>query len=139
MAEQNQKVAVHGLIINGDKFLITKRSALNDFKPGEWDIPGGSVEFGEEDCEAALNREIAEETGLKVKVGKLLHLYSFLSGPERHQFQFIYECIYAGGDVVLNPGEHDEYKWVTPEEMSGFPLIAFLRDLYEKVLIKQLD
>ncbi len=134
MADQFQKVAVHSLIKNGDRYLVTRRSQLNDWKPGEWDTPGGEVEFGELNPKEALAREVFEETGLKVRIGKLLHLYSSQSNPSRHQFQFVYECEYVDGEVKLNPEEHDEFRWVRPDEMEKMPLIAYLRSLYEEEL-----
>ena len=134
MVEQYQKVAVHGLIKDGDRYLVTRRSQLNDWKPGEWDTPGGSVEWGELVPEEALAREISEETNLEVKISGPIHLYSSLSDSHRHQFQLIYACEYQGGEIHLNPEEHDEYRWVTLKEMGELPMIAFLADLKERTL-----
>ena len=100
--------------------------------PSVWDIPGGTVEFGEKAVDA-LVREIAEESGLKVNVGKIIFSFDYLSNPERHQFQLVYECDYISGEVKLNPEEHDEYKWVTIEEMKTLPKIAFLDALYQEI------
>lgn len=137
MTKPFQKIAVHGLIKNKGKILLTHRSKLNDWKPGEWDIAGGTVEFGELDPKASLAREILEETGLVVKINNIIHLYSSLSGSLRHQFQFVYDCDYVGGEVKLDPNEHDEYKWVKIIEMKDLPLIAFLKSLYIEVLTKR--
>src|SRR5688572_27380980 len=49
-------------------------------RAGHWSLPGGRVEHGEP-LEAALRREIAEETGLVVEVGPLLEIVELL--PER--------------------------------------------------------
>jgi 8-oxo-dGTP diphosphatase len=139
MTKPYQKNAVHGLIKNGNKYLITRRSKVNDWKPGEWDIAGGTVEFGELNPKEALAREILEETGLVVKIGNLIHLYSSMSGPLRHQFQFVYECDYQGGDIKLDPEEHEEFRWVSVEEMGKLNLIAFLRSLYDEFLKTSID
>lgn len=138
MLEEFQKVAVHGLIKREGKYLITHRSLEENWKPGEWDIPGGTVEFGELDPKKALDREIVEETGLRVKIGSLLHLYSSMSNSQRHQFQFVYACEYQSGEIKLNPKDHSEYKWTTIEEMAQFPMIAFLKSLYDEVLVKNI-
>lgn len=136
MSEPHQKIAVHGLIKNGDKYLLTKRSKFEDFKPGEWDIPGGSIEFGEEDSISALNREILEETGLITKIGNIIYLFSQKQSEIRHQFQFVYECEYLGGEIILDLNEHDEYRWVTVSQMGELKLIQFVRSLYENILTK---
>ncbi|MDD2483245.1 MAG: NUDIX hydrolase [Candidatus Shapirobacteria bacterium] len=124
------KVASHGLIKKDNRFLVTRRSAVNDYMPEFWDIPGGTIEFGEKAIDA-LNREIKEETTLVVDVGKFIFCYDFLSGPERHQFQIVYECNYKNGEVKLDPQEHDDFKWVTLEEMESLPKIAFLDKLFK--------
>lgn len=124
---QYVRVAVHGLIKKDNKFLVTKRPFDDDYMPGYWDIPGGTIKF-QENIHDALNREILEETGLeKVKIGQIIFCYDFPSGPDRHQFQIVYECEYAGGEVTLNSECHDEYKWVDWAEAKKLDnKIAFL-------------
>lgn len=123
---QYQKVAVHGLIKREDgKFLVTKRSPINDFLPNVYDFPGGTVEFGEK-CEEALIREIKEETSLEVEILKPVFVTTIVQRNERHQFWIIYECKYISGEVKLNPEEHSEYKWVDKEEAKKLDNIIFL-------------
>jgi mutator protein MutT len=61
-----------GLVIHNEKLLMVKR-----FEPEvkgahlKWEIPGGKVDFGE-NPEQTIVREIKEETGVKVKVKRLL-------------------------------------------------------------------
>lgn len=130
MFDENHFVinAAHGLIKKDDKYLVTLRACNKNFMPNLWDIPGGTIEFGEHSNDA-LVREINEETQIKVKVGNLIFVYDFLSGQSRHQFQMVFECEYISGDVVLNPREHQKYRWVTLEEMKDLPRIAFLEEL----------
>ena len=52
-------IAVKGLVFDGDKFLIIKRSAMARSENGFWELPGGRLEFGETP-EIALHREIQE-------------------------------------------------------------------------------
>jgi 8-oxo-dGTP diphosphatase len=131
---QYQKVAAHGLIKNKNgKFLVTKRSKTDDYQPGVWDIPGGTIEFGEEP-EKALLREVLEETDLTVKVFKPIYVFAYLSGPERHQFQIVYDCEYIDGEVKLNSNDHDKYRWVSKEELKSIKKIAFLKGLSENIL-----
>lgn len=121
-----QKVAVHAFIKRGDgRFLVTKKSPINDFLPNIYDLPGGTVEFGENPKEA-LGREIFEETSLEVKIKNPIYLYSQVQNDERHQIWIIYECIFKDGEIKLNPEEHSEYKWADSKETESLPKIIFL-------------
>ena len=125
---QYVKVAAHGLIKKDNKYLVTKRPENDDYMPNLWDTPGGTIDFGEKIINA-LNREIKEETNLTVKVGNVIFCHNHLSGEERHQFELVYACDYIGGEIKLDPQEHQEYRWVTLEEMVDLPKIAFLEEL----------
>ncbi len=133
---QYVRVAVHGLIRQDDKFLVLKRSFDDDYMPGYWDLPGGTIKF-QENILDALNREIVEETNLKVKIGRILFCYDFPSGPERHQFQIIYECKYLGGEVKLNPEDHEAAQWLTFKESDKLNKIAFLDKLCQYLAVNQ--
>ncbi len=126
-----QKVAAHAFIVRSDgKFLITHRVTSDDHSPNVYDLPGGSIEIGEEIIDA-LKREINEETGLVIKVNKPLFVFSFMSGPLRHQFQIVYESEYIKGEVKLNPAEHDSFMWVNFEDLKNLAMIPFLKAFVE--------
>jgi len=127
-----QKIATHGLIKKNGKYLLILRSPVNDYKPNEWDLPGGTIEFGEEP-EKALIREISEETELKIKINKPIFIYSELQG-ERHQFWIVYKCEYASGEIKLNPEEHSEYKWLDLNEIDKLEKIIFVEELFKTKL-----
>lgn len=124
-------IAAHALIEKDGKYLVTKRSAINDYMPGLWDVPGGTAEEGET-IEDSLQREVSEESGLQVKARYPLYIYTNLGSlPEKQYFQSVYLCSFVGGEVLLNPEEHDEYRWLTLAEMKELPCIAFLKGLLE--------
>lgn len=92
---------------------------------GEWDLPGGRPDPGE-DHRAALTREVREETGLKVEVGAAIpeHLFEVL--PQLFVRILPFVCRLQGGrDIVLSP-EHLETRWVPLSELgetiAGRPL-----------------
>lgn len=120
-------VAVHAFIQKDGKFLVTKRKSTDGYMPGVWDLPGGTVEVGET-VEQALVREVTEETGLVVRIGAPLSAYTTLDSlPERQNVAIIYACDWVSGDVVLT--EHDEFRFVTREELAKLECIHFLAHL----------
>lgn len=121
------KVAAHALIKKGDRYLTMRRAKINDYMPEFWDLPGGTIEFGEK-IKTALKREIFEETGLKVKVNQIIFAFDLLTNPLRHQFWVIYACDYINGDIKLNLEEHGKFIWMTKDEMREIRTIAFLKE-----------
>lgn len=126
MSDQKVFVAAHGWIEQDSRWLLTKRSAVNDYMPLKWDIPGGAVEYGES-ADEALRREIAEETGLIVEVGAPLYIYNNMGQfPARQTFQIVFSCRYLGGDIRLDPREHEAWEWHTADSARSLDLIGFL-------------
>lgn len=60
------RTAVAAAITDGGAVLLVRRA--NPPSPGAWALPGGRVE-ADEPLEAALRREVLEETGLVVRIG----------------------------------------------------------------------
>jgi len=125
-------VAAHGLIRKyGDaKYLVTKRSADNDYMPNKWDIPGGTIDAGETAI-MALKREIHEETRLDIDKIDIKYVYTNLDPlPDKQYFQIVFECIMyiCQPDAVVLDSEHSEYKWLTINEMNELDLMPFVRE-----------
>ena len=102
-----------------------------------WGIPGGKIKWGEP-SEAALRREIEEETGLDVTdiefvlVQDCIHSKEFYR--EAHFVLLNYTCHCAGKpDVILND-EARESRWVTVAEACQLPLNTPTRKLLEAVM-----
>ena len=96
-------VSVEALIVMGNALLFLRRKS--EPAKGEWWFPGGRVRKGES-LEQALRREVAEETGLKLRSYKLINVYSRIF-PERHDITIAYLCKCKEGKVTLND-EHFE-------------------------------
>ena len=78
-----------GILSQSGKILLQKRA-----DKGTWGLPGGAIELGESALEA-LVREFYEETGIDVRVEKLLNVYtkysdSYPNGDEAQVLTFLY-------------------------------------------------
>lgn len=77
-----------------------------------WEPLGGQVEHGE-DLLTALRREIAEESGCAVHVGRLESVYSNVAAPEKGMLTFL--CEHLAGDPRPS-AETSEAGWFDPVE-----------------------
>ncbi|MBM9468826.1 NUDIX domain-containing protein [Nakamurella leprariae] len=79
-------------------------------------LPGGVVEDGESPATAA-GREVHEETGLTIPVGRLLVVQAVPARPDRPatiQFVFATPAVPVDGPLVPQPGEVAALRWWTP-------------------------
>jgi len=109
------------------KILLTRRA-----DNGRWCLPGGHFEPGEDVAEACV-REMHEETGLEVRVARLIGVYSspntVLDYGERGRFQVValnFEVEAIGGQLGLSD-ETTEVGYFTAEEIARLDLLEHHR------------
>ena len=78
---------VAALFINESGEILLGRRPSGRIQPCSWECPGGKVEEGE-DVYTALKREIDEELGIEIKVGKLVSAASFTWEERYHVLLF---------------------------------------------------
>ena len=98
--------------------LVLHRGNTHPRFPGHIDFPGGEVE-PKETPEAAVMREIQEETGLLVDPKKLKKLFTKQYQQATH---VLFEAKLTEPDAkVALSWEHKSYRWITPEELKRLP------------------
>jgi mutator protein MutT len=123
------------VIIDGGRVLLIRRGQAPD--AGEWSIPGGGVELGET-IEAALRREVREETGLEIAVGEFLEIYQRVErdaeGAVRFHFVVLdYRCTVTGG-ALLAGDDAAEAAWVDPADLDRYALADSIRRVIARAL-----
>jgi 8-oxo-dGTP diphosphatase len=91
------KVAVGTIISAADERLVLVRRAI---EPGYglWVFPGGYVDRGEQILEAAM-REAREESGLEVRIDRLVNIYSYGGGSP---IIIVYAATALGGELCAD-------------------------------------
>lgn len=117
--EWGRRVTVDALALFGGRLVLVLRDRP-PFKD-HWALPGGFVDH-DETCEAAVVRELAEETGLTGEVRRLVGVYSDPSRDvDRHTVALAYEIQVVGGH--LKGG--DDAREARTFPMDELPALAF--------------
>ena len=117
-------VAVGAVILDGDRVLLVRRG--QEPLKGEWSVPGGVVELGET-LEAALTREVREETSLDVVVGPVVEVLDSIrrdagGRAEYHYVIIDYACRVRGGTSTVASFGTDaaDVQWVAVADLEHY-------------------
>jgi len=119
------------------RVLLTKRH-----DNGQWCLPSGGLEPGESATEAC-EREVLEETGLSVRVKRLVGVYShpdqLVVYPDGNKFQIValhFEAEVTGGELGLSD-ETSDFGYFTMEEVEGLEMLGRHKERIMDTLVNQ--
>jgi 8-oxo-dGTP diphosphatase len=118
-------VGVGAVIFRGEEVLLVCRG--QEPAKGSWSLPGGLVELGE-GLEAALVREIQEETGLAVRILGVSAVLERIYRDDDHRIPYHYvlidfACEFLSGEV--RPlSDITAARFVSLADLDGFPLAS---------------
>lgn len=125
-----QLVAVVAVIFRGGRVLAMRRAKAKDAGAGLWETLSGRVTPDEHPLDA-VRREIGEECGLQVTVeARPIDVYVARRG-EVPMTVIVYRAEWRSGEVVRSH-EHDDHRWVTPEEFRALTTLTRLADAVER-------
>ena len=135
--KQRQQVAVGGAIFNKhQEILLVRRVADDEFMPGVWEIPGGGTEYGEKP-EEGLKREIMEECGLEITVGKPITVSDYYierngERVQRVEITFLCDLLSNSEDIVLSD-EHDSFVWKSFDNLRDLEMTEYMAEIIRAV------
>jgi|HubBroStandDraft_6_1064221.scaffolds.fasta_scaffold209422_2 8-oxo-dGTP diphosphatase len=139
-------VGVGGVVIDDERALLIRRGGPP--LKGEWSIPGGLLEVGET-IEQGIMRELAEETGLEVRVIELIEVFERIfpappgadgtpGDPAHPQYHFVildYLCEIRRG--ALSAGsDAQEFAWAREAELAKFDLTVAVTRVLRKAFAR---
>jgi len=121
------------LVVKENNAILMLKRAKNERFSDLYELPGGKLNENE-DIFSGAKRELCEETGLSIK--------EFTSKPESYDFGaisdnkkyrgYILNVLCEKKDIILNPTEHCEYKWVIDHEVENLPMLDNIKTLIKK-------
>ena len=129
MPDPNPRIRAAAAIVRDNTLFLVRHE--KDGR-GYWMLPGGGVHWGEA-IEAALCRELVEETGYEITVGPLLLVKESIH-PEgqRHLVHLIFRAHITGGSPQPSQDPRVvEADWVP---LNVFPALDFRPDIQQELL-----
>jgi len=120
-------------VVKDGRVLLVRRG--NEPGRGKWSLPGGRVRFGERSEDAAV-REMREETGLEVRLRKVVDVVDvFWRGPEGELLEHFvivdFEAEVVGGELRASDDAIDA-RWFSPEELEGLEMTDSTKEFLER-------
>ena len=114
------------------KIFIAKRQMIGDMG-GRWEFPGGKIEEGE-DLQTAVVREMQEEFGVTVTVGRKITSGSFTHKGKPCTLDVLEVSFpHDGIEKKFELTEHTDYKWADIDEIPQLNFVDSDLSIYNDV------
>src|SRR5580692_8862576 len=108
-------ISIKGVLIEDGSVVLLENER------GEWELPGGRPEPGE-DPVTCLAREFAEELGAAISVGAIVDCWNFEVLPGRHVTIVTYEVARPGPGEFRISNEHRRFGWFALDKLDELNL-----------------
>ena len=135
-----QVKVVAGAVISDNKVLIIQRSSDESLYPNMLELPSG-IREPLEPTDQALMREINEETGLNIGIIKILSVFDYQIEKEdeiRDATQINYLMKPAGEANVKISSEHQNYTWISMDEIDNYDIAKETKNVIKEVLSEEI-
>lgn len=123
MDHNTPRAGIGAIVFHKNRVLLVKRN--NPPHAGQWAIPGGRINFGET-LQQAAEREILEETGIRIKAGEPVFAFDDIRHDDHNRCRLHYVVVdlaaeYLGGEPVAGD-DAAEAMWVSADELGSLPV-----------------
>ena len=135
-------VSLKAILISGGEILILRFPKSNDKKWSlKWQLPGGLLEMNE-DIKQGLKRELKEEAGLEINVGKVFAISDFkykdFTFRDKRKLntrivEIGFMCTSKNKKIRLS-SEHKNYKWIKKEDLGKLDFGPDSKDIIKEFL-----
>ncbi len=121
---------------DGEKFIASCRANTETF-PGTYQLPGGSINPGETAAQAAT-REVKEETGIEIPLGKLtpsgMKRFTRANGDPYNMYAFVVKLRRSDFGVIANPepDKQTDLRLYNKTEVAGKTWVPGNQEMIER-------
>jgi ADP-ribose pyrophosphatase len=130
------RLAVGAVVFKDEHVLLVRRGQPP--AEGLWAIPGGSVKIGET-LQAAAEREIREETGIRIRAAEPIYTFDVIERDKTGSIRFHYVIVdlsaeYVSGELTAGDDAIDA-RWISADEINSLAVssttLQLLKDKFD--------
>ena len=126
-------VAAKAIVTDDTGQMLTMlRGKAAPTNPLHWDLPGGILEYGEE-LDQCVIRETREEAGIEIDTPRVFHAVARKNAIGEFWTTIYFAARARTQDITIS-WEHDEHRWISPEEFLNLQSPQRIRETVERFI-----